>query len=677
MEGIELKNVSKQARDAGVDPQNLEAVMNFFRSKTDQPGEVTFSNPVRNIKGLTVSVLIRTIDEKKSDRTGKTYWDYRLMVCTFEDVVVPSDIGDKIDDGAIRMRVDKRTKMSPVERQEYLAGLSPADRAGFAGKREYRLTRDDTTVLYAGTEIKITSFDGPYTHSNNMPFVAGEFAIIKGLYCEETIKPGEQSYGRGWKVQSKGSLEEDTNKGPEDVHRMLRTLAKGNHLVNVGDNNPHFDMSNESESDRKFRQDKEQGGKDLKNWEKNTILLGFLPEHMRPAAARVIVIPLHGSEPDPEFIAQRDKVVVSEPTWSTEFAGTKNDDTPVKLGAFQAKCRIWTGDETTDALVQVQCFDKHMNRFGVMNTNIFAKIAASFVPRCHGYIAARMDVGSSHAMDESTLMANKQNEDGSYPKEVAFGVFAYAELLNINLASGVIAGGFGPITDECASTAMKLKYKSDDFSEQCPADVSSYATLNPLNTGGKPPIINLLESRHSVADLSKTHQFFLVCDKRNDSEEIVELMNKLQRKYADSIVQKMSDLIMGQAVKGISGWPVKLKGDIVFTVFAVRNSLVKSTHELLEGPKIDEAQFAEQYIAAMKKRKASEEKARVVQEEIDALHNLGAEAFEDPPAKRQKAAPEPPSAEDLSVVDEEEQETSASSRPKRRSRKKRAESDLM
>jgi hypothetical protein len=654
MEGYDLKNIYKELREAGVDPEDLEQAANYFMKKDEGGGMMAFNNPIRNIKGLTVGVLIRTIEEKKSENTGKQYYEYRLMVCTFEDVVVPSEIGEKINENAIRLRVEKRTKMSLEEREEYLAGLKPAERNSFAGKREYAVTRDEMVTLFAGTEIKITSFDGPFTHSNKMPFATNEFAICKGLICEETITvPGQPSkFGKQWKVQSKvGTLEEDTNKGPEDIERMMKLLERDNQLVNVGDNNPKFTMDNESEDDTLFRKTIESAGKDMKDWQKDTILLGFLPKEDRSISKRSIIINLNGTAPDPEFMAQREKVIFKPPTWGKEFVGTKKDDVPVKLGAFQARCLIMDGEKEIAAVVQVQMFDKHMTGFGVMDYEMFGKIAASYVPRCRGYIAARMNVGSSHAMDESSTLHNKQNEDGTFPKGVEFGVFAYAELLNINLASGVIDGGFGPLTAECAAAIMEHKYQSSDFSEKCPTDVDSYAKLNPLNSGGKPPIVNMLEARHSVADLKDKYQFYMVCDKQN--EEVSEAITLLQTKYPDTMVQKMSDLILGRPVKGISGWTVKLytvQPPLVYTIFAIKNDLVESTLKLLSGEdKLSEAEFTQAYVAAVKKRKADEERA---QAKRDAIANAIADAeqvpagtFDDPPAKKQKVVVVPPDEE--------------------------------
>lgn len=673
MEGFDLKKMSAEVRAAGLDPTDLEKVANYFMQKSDRVEEVTFSSPVRNIKGLTVPVLIRTAEEKKNDGpngNGKTRIVYRLMVCTFEDVVVPSELGEKIHENEIQLRVEKKIKMSQERRDQYLASLSPAERNGFAGKREYDTSYDEKVTLFAGTEIQITRFDGPFTHSNNMPFEAGEFAICKGLICEEKFMgAGESSrYGRQWKVQDKvGKLEEDLTKGPDDVRRMLRLLARDNQLVNVGDVNPDFSKNNETPVDRKFRTEAEASGKELKNWQKSQILLGFLPLEQRPATERVIVIPLGGTEPTPEFMAQRKKVVVKEPVWSTEFVGTKNDGKPVKLGTFKARCCIIDGDQETEAVVQVQCFDKHMVKFGVMNYDLFGKIAGSYVPHCRGHIAGRMDIGSSHAMDESSTAYNRRNEDGSYPKGAAFGVFAYAELLDIDLASGIVKGGFGPLTASCAAAAIEQKYKSSDFSERAPADVESYAKINPLNTGGKPAIINMFEARHSVEDIKKTHQFFLVCDKRNDSEEVTELVGELQRKHADSIVDRMSDLLMGHSVKGITGWPVKIRALEAYTIFAVRNSLVESTMKLLDGGSaLSQEEFLKQYIAAVQKRKASEAKAEQLRRELEGIATLPAEAFEDSPAKRQKVDPEPAAEDEQSnnAADEEEQEISASQRPK-------------
>jgi len=673
MEGFDLKKMSAEVRAAGLDPTDLEKVANYFMQKSDRVEEVTFSSPVRNIKGLTVPVLIRTAEEKKNDGpngNGKTRIVYRLMVCTFEDVVVPSELGEKIHENEIQLRVEKKIKMSQERRDQYLASLSPAERNGFAGKREYDTSYDEKVTLFAGTEIQITRFDGPFTHSNNMPFEAGEFAICKGLICEEKFMgAGESSrYGRQWKVQDKvGKLEEDLTKGPDDVRRMLRLLARDNQLVNVGDVNPDFSKNNETPVDRKFRTEAEASGKELKNWQKSQILLGFLPLEQRPATERVIVIPLGGTEPTPEFMAQRKKVVVKEPVWSTEFVGTKNDGKPVKLGTFKARCCIIDGDQETEAVVQVQCFDKHMVKFGVMNYDLFGKIAGSYVPHCRGHIAGRMDIGSSHAMDESSTAYNRRNEDGSYPKGAAFGVFAYAELLDIDLASGIVKGGFGPLTASCAAAAIEQKYKSSDFSERAPADVESYAKINPLNTGGKPAIINMFEARHSVEDIKKTHQFFLVCDKRNDSDEVTELVGELQRKHADSIVDRMSDLLMGHSVKGITGWPVKIRALEAYTIFAVRNSLVESTMKLLDGGSaLSQEEFLKQYIAAVQKRKASEAKAEQLRRELEGIATLPAEAFEDSPAKRQKVDPEPAAEDEQSnnAADEEEQEISASQRPK-------------
>ena len=673
MEGFDLKKMSAEVRAAGLDPTDLEKVANYFMQKSDRVEEVTFSSPVRNIKGLTVPVLIRTAEEKKNDGpngNGKTRIVYRLMVCTFEDVVVPSELGEKIHENEIQLRVEKKIKMSQERRDQYLASLSPAERNGFAGKREYDTSYDEKVTLFAGTEIQITRFDGPFTHSNNMPFEAGEFAICKGLICEEKFMgAGESSrYGRQWKVQDKvGKLEEDLTKGPDDVRRMLRLLARDNQLVNVGDVNPDFSKNNETPVDRKFRTEAEASGKELKNWQKSQILLGFLPLEQRPATERVIVIPLGGTEPTPEFMAQRKKVVVKEPVWSTEFVGTKNDGKPVKLGTFKARCCIIDGDQETEAVVQVQCFDKHMVKFGVMNYDLFGKIAGSYVPHCRGHIAGRMDIGSSHAMDESSTAYNRRNEDGSYPKGAAFGVFAYAELLDIDLASGIVKGGFGPLTASCAAAAIEQKYKSSDFSERAPADVESYAKINPLNTGGKPAIINMFEARHSVEDIKKTHQFFLVCDKRNDSDEVTELVGELQRKHADSIVDRMSDLLMGHNVKGITGWPVKIRALEAYTIFAVRNSLVESTMKLLDGGSaLSQEEFLKQYIAAVQKRKASEAKAEQLRRELEGIATLPAEAFEDSPAKRQKVDPEPAAEDEQSnnAADEEEQEISASQRPK-------------
>jgi len=726
MEGFDMKKITEMIRAAGGDPSDLEKTAEFIQQLgNEEQIQGTFAAPIKNIKGLTVPVLIRTIEDKINKGNGKTRYEYRLLIGTFEDVVVPSELGEKLSDTEISLKLDRRIKMSYEERTAYLAAMNltwnepnppnnndiahtlkkpleditpgvrkaflvglPLKDDGYASKRLYFSERDESVILNAGSEIKITSFDGPFSHSNNMPFRELEFAVCKGLCCEEKFdEPNQPStYGKQWKVQDKtGKLEEDPSRGPADVKRMLHILSHSNKLLNVGENGALYDIENESPTDTAFRQEKENSGKEMKNWEKDAILLGKIPEPLRSVASQVIVIPLQGTETDPEFAIRATKVIVKAPRWNKEFVGKKSDDTPVKIGSFQAKCRVVENDVATDALVQMQLFDKHMIKFGVMDFATFGKIASFFVPKCRGYIAGRMDVGGSHSMDESSMAFNKQNEDGTWPKKVAFGVFSYAELLNIDLASGVISGGFH-ITPECVRAAMEMRYKSSDFSVQSPQDVESYAQINPLNTGGKPPIINLFESLHSLQELTESYQFFLVCNRSNQSDEVKEVTEKLEKKFPDSVMEKMSELIMGKPVKGVTGWPVKLRGDeFTFTIFAVRNNVAEETLEVLNGPAIkDEAAFVAAYIAAQKKRKTDDARRQIVADEIASLHDLPAGTFDDEPAdqasKRQKTKSQTKAKGKKKVEDpmDIDQEDSDSQVPKRRrSRKAAAAEDIM
>ncbi len=101
------------------------------------------------------------------------------------------------------------------------------------------------------------------------------------------------------------------------------------------------------------------------------------------------------------------------------------------------------------------------------------------------------------------------------------------------------------------------------------------------------------------------------------------------------------------------------------------------------GNKMDEKEFVQAYVEAMKKRKASEEKAQLIQDEMKALEDLDADAFDDPPAKKQKLVEEEPAQEESEQsipADEEEQETSTSRRPRRArnpKRKKKQADDLL
>lgn len=634
-DNTDINDVLALLKASGEATTDLEALADFLLTAGPQGGLV-FNAPNKSVKGLVMPLFIQDIREKKSTvEGGKTRFECFFVVLPFDDVVIAPDLGTKLNRFELDVFIETRVKMTLERQVAYLAGLSAAERGTFAAKREYDTYRTETTRLISGTKIKLTSWDGVFAHSNGVPFSRGEFAIAKGLYIEDKhAAAGEPSkYGEQWTLRRDvGTLEDDPmHTGIEAREQLFATLQEGNVLLNVGDANPLFSRNNESDDERLFREKREKTEKGPKAWEREKIYTNWLPKALRPYAKRLFVVPSNGTQVTAELLDAKNKIVIGKSVWSPDFIS--KGDQPKKTAAFQVRCQIFEeGKPIQVALLSVTIYEENLKRYGINNQEIFGAVAGSFIPRCDGMIAAMPSLANSHNMDESSLAFNKQNIDGTYPKGVAFGVSAYAEVFCIDLASGIIKGGY-PITPACVSTILIHKYKSDDFTLQCPGEVALHASQNELNTGGKPPEVNLLESKQtSIKEMQDHYQFFFMSEKANDSEEMAEMVRDLTTLYPNDIVEKTSALILGEKVKGLEGWPVKIRASpLKWTIFAVRNDIAKAYMDKKAAVKTQtKEEIVAKYRVLVERRKAEEIRQKKIAAEFAALAELPPGALDGP-----------------------------------------------
>lgn len=567
-----LQAILAEAAKQGVDTSNLEEVAKVMASN-EGANVGDFEKPNTQKIGVTIPGCY-LLSTNLVGPEGKKKTNYQILIAdTFDNVDIDPEYGRKVSKTELELRVEKKRKMTAQEKREHDA------KPGSNTQVAYNTSFEDTVTVRSGTIISIKPYEGTVLNAHGMEAESGTWLILNNLRRSERYAEGETTPNfTSWSVGDTNNIVADPQRSAKDLLPCLAKQVNYNKLVNVGNNNPAFGEHNrtvaEAEEIKKWEGD-------LKTWQKRRGILTHLPPDQRILAERALIVSLQGTEMTPELAGRGEFVIFDKPVWDKQFVHTKKEGKESwRQGDMRMRAVVREGDRRTSVVVhmRIRGDNNELYQSGIADRDTFAALAYYYIPHCDGYAIASMDVMTSHNMNESMKITNNP-VNGVYPLEVAYGCWFYHDILCLDLASGIIRGGY-EIDYEGAKAGMEAKVGTSDLSEDTDPRVRQLALANNLNKVSKPDVINLMESTQNLETL-QNYKFFVVMDRSKDAQTMRELLEDIEsfvanpkkaKKPPATVAEAQSRLFRGQKIGKIRGWP-PFTGDIQFTIFAVKNTI--------------------------------------------------------------------------------------------------------
>lgn len=667
---MDLEKIKKLAAEKNLSGSVLDRLNAIGVNKADELDVVVEEREAVDKSGLGVSIPVKIMKvDQKSGQSGRAYTDYQLMIIRgFGAMDVAPNEGDLISENKLQLRVHSTRKLTQTEINEHKAKCRAdgiTDRWEVDRKKEQDYMADAVELLTPGRILNVRHFGAAFKKTRDLTFEVGDCVFVLHLYPEQELETIEQYDETGklvretqpnqWGVKfyAKG-MRIDRTAEDQSEDEIWQNLKQHNQMLNLRPE-AGYGADNQTEEERQFEVELGAKNNQLDRWK---VTMSKVPHADRGLVNGPFVMDLyrHDDGPNPEQLVNDYSLVVGNPRWHSKWTqSTKLQDGTEdewKVSSFEMDAQIFEeGSATTKARIsgsisatQAQRRDKQelMDEFGVSNVQRFGKIAGTFVPLCSGTAVLKLDLVGTAYMVENNPEMNPKGSDGNYVENVAFGCNYTAQVLTVDVASGVVRGGFR-INRATAEMAFKRAFGQLPSRDAPPKLVASYADKNRMNRKHNSPVLNLFEIPATFESLENEGWAFYFVHKASKQSEVAqhflgEIYNNAEGDL-DQVLKWTSEVISDKKLhKEYFGFPAEIGADpYEYCVFAVKKHVAD---ELEKTPKArDEDEFLAEVLTLLEKKQAASTAP-------SAKREAPADAEQSAPKHKKVAAPvEPDGAE--------------------------------
>jgi len=667
---------------AAANPQLKGSVLDRLAAigevKEAQADAVPEERDTVNKSGLGVSIPVKIMKvEQKTGASGRPYTDYDLLIPRgFGALEVAPNEGELVNENNIKLRVHSSRKMTTAEIQLH---KERCEAEGITDRWEKNREKDNgymppdvVETLTPGMILKVRSFTAAFRKSKDLAFEAGDSVFVQNLYAEQELDTEEvkdennhvierkifpNQYGVKW--YAKGMRADRTAEMMSDAE-IWQGLKQHNQMPNLRPE-AGYGSHNQTEEEKKFEEGLGARNNQLDRWK---VVNSKVPHATRGFVKAPFVASLYRPDdgPTPAQLVNENALVVANPRWHTKWSaetGDKDNMEVFKVATFELDAQIFeSGQVSAKARVlasiaptaaQRKEGQEMLNQFGCVNVQRFAKIAPVYVPLCSGTVVLKLDLVGTAYMVENNPEMNPKDAHGNFVEGVEFGCSYNAQVLEPDVASGVVRAGFR-ISREAAEKVFRKAFGVAPTRDHPPKLVMSYAERNTLNRKLNSPVKNTFESPENFTSLeNEGWWFYFVCAKSKNDTKVQKFFDKM-RQVTGGDEQKMLQLVSALVTDecdddAFLGFPASVDADpYAYCVFAVKANVAAE----LEKPFVprDEDDFLSEVLALLEKKQQQSKKR-------------GADTqTEEPEAKRHvvDAAPEPHQGNPGALPVQEEEE---------------------
>jgi len=588
--------------------------------------------------GVSIPVKIMKVDQK-SGASGRAYTDYQLMIIRgFGAMEVAPNEGELLNENKLQLRVHSTRKFTEAEIKEHKAKCRAdgiTDRWEVDRKKEQDYMAEAVETLVPGRMLNVRYFGAAFKKTRDLTFEVGDCVFVMHLYPEQELDTTE------WQDEAGGLLREfkpnqwgvkfyakgmriDKTAENQSEDEIWQNLKKHNQMMNLRPE-AGFGQENQSEDERKFELEMGAKKNQLDMWK---VVMSKLPPSDRGLVNAPFVMDLyrHDDGPSAEQLVDDYALVVGNPRWHAKWTqSTKLQDGTEdewKISSFEMDVQIFeAGQATAKARIcgsisatQAQRRDKQelMDEFGVANVQRFGRIASTYVPMCSGTAVMKLDLVGTAFMMENNPEMNPKDADGNYVEGVGFGCTYNAQVLTIDVSSGVVRGGFR-INRATAELAFKKAFGTAPSRDAPPKLVASYADKNRLNRKHNSPVLNLFEIPATFESLENEGWVFYLVHKQSKQTEVAQhfLSEIIAAANGDDaeVLRVVSEVIADKkSHKEYFGFPAEIGTDPYdYCVFAVKRSVADALEKVPKAR--DEDEFLVEVLDLLEKKQKQQQSA--------------------------------------------------------------------